>query len=43
MGGDENSVHLITAAATESWERLSKADVAIRLSERIAEHLGEKS
>ena len=36
MGGDENAIHLITADATESWERLSKREVARRLAERIA-------
>jgi phosphopantothenoylcysteine decarboxylase / phosphopantothenate---cysteine ligase len=39
MGGDANSVHLITGAATESWERMSKAEVARRLARRIAEAL----
>jgi phosphopantothenoylcysteine decarboxylase/phosphopantothenate--cysteine ligase len=39
MGGDANSVHLITGAETESWERMSKAEVARRLAQRIAEAL----
>ena len=39
MGGDANSVHLITEAETESWERMSKAEVARRLAQRIAEAL----
>jgi phosphopantothenoylcysteine decarboxylase/phosphopantothenate--cysteine ligase len=39
MGGEENAVHLITAAGVENWPRLSKQDVARRLAERIAEAL----
>jgi phosphopantothenoylcysteine decarboxylase/phosphopantothenate--cysteine ligase len=40
MGGPENAVHLITAAATgtatETWPRLAKDEVARRLAARIA-------
>jgi len=39
MGGVENAVTLITGAGAESWPRLSKAEVAQRLAERIAEAL----
>ena len=39
MGGDANTVHLVTAARTESWERLSKQDVARRIARRIADAL----
>jgi len=39
MGGDENRIHLITADGLESWERMSKAEVARRLAARIAEAL----
>ena len=42
MGGDANSVHLISADGVESWDRLSKAEVARRLAERIAAELGEQ-
>jgi phosphopantothenoylcysteine decarboxylase/phosphopantothenate--cysteine ligase len=42
MGGEANQVHLVTAARVESWERLSKAEVAARLADRIAASLGEK-
>ena len=44
MGGDANQVHLVTASGVESWERLSKDEVARRLAERIATELasGEK-
>ncbi len=39
MGGDDNTVHLITAAGTETWPKLAKADVAARLAAKIATHL----
>ncbi len=39
MGGEENEVHLVTAAGMESWERLSKQEVARRLAQRIAASL----
>ncbi len=40
MGGESNAVHLITADGVESWETLSKAEVARRLAQRIAAELG---
>jgi phosphopantothenoylcysteine decarboxylase/phosphopantothenate--cysteine ligase len=39
MGGDENEVLLISKAGTDCWPRASKAEVARRLAERIAEDL----
>lgn len=39
MGGDANTVHLVTAAGVESWTRLPKRDVAARLAQRIADAL----
>jgi phosphopantothenoylcysteine decarboxylase/phosphopantothenate--cysteine ligase len=39
MGGDANAVHLITDDAAETWDRMSKAEVAQRLAQRIAEAL----
>ena len=36
MGGDENTVHIVTADGVESWPKLDKADVARRLVARIA-------
>jgi phosphopantothenoylcysteine decarboxylase/phosphopantothenate--cysteine ligase len=36
MGGEDNAVHLVTAAGVEHWPRLPKAEVARRLAERIA-------
>jgi phosphopantothenoylcysteine decarboxylase/phosphopantothenate--cysteine ligase len=41
MGGDFNTVHLVTAGGIESWPPLAKDDVARRLVERIAAALGE--
>lgn len=39
MGGDKNTVHLITAKTTESWPELDKSEVGRRLVARIAETL----
>ncbi len=39
MGGADNSVHLVTAAGVESWERMPKDAVAARLADRIADAL----
>jgi len=42
MGGDNNSVHLITKAGVESWPPQSKQEVARALVRRIAETLAER-
>jgi phosphopantothenoylcysteine decarboxylase/phosphopantothenate--cysteine ligase len=39
MGGDKNTVHLITKAATESWPELDKSEVGRRLVARVAQSL----
>ncbi len=39
MGGADNSVHLVTGAGVESWERLPKDAVAARLADRIAKEI----
>jgi len=39
MGGDDNTVHLISEDKIEDWEPMSKQGVAHRLVERIAEAL----
>jgi phosphopantothenoylcysteine decarboxylase/phosphopantothenate--cysteine ligase len=39
MGGDTNTVHLVTAEGVEHWEKLPKAEVASRLARRIADAL----
>ncbi len=36
FGGDDNTVHLVSADAVEDWPRMTKAEVAGRLAERIA-------
>jgi phosphopantothenoylcysteine decarboxylase/phosphopantothenate--cysteine ligase len=43
MGGDRNTVHLITAKGSEDWPELDKKDVGTRLAARIAEALGKKA
>ncbi|WP_454915147.1 bifunctional phosphopantothenoylcysteine decarboxylase/phosphopantothenate--cysteine ligase CoaBC [Xanthobacter sediminis] len=40
MGGDSNTVHLVSAAGVEHWPPASKAEVAARLVTRIADALG---
>ncbi len=42
FGGDDNTVHLISAGGIEDWPRLSKQAVAERLAERIARHFAEE-
>ncbi|WEK42276.1 MAG: bifunctional phosphopantothenoylcysteine decarboxylase/phosphopantothenate--cysteine ligase CoaBC [Candidatus Sphingomonas colombiensis] len=39
MGGDANTIHIVTADGVESWDRLPKDGVADRLAERIAQAL----
>jgi phosphopantothenoylcysteine decarboxylase/phosphopantothenate--cysteine ligase len=39
MGGDRNTVHLVTASGVESWPPLSKEEVARALVARIAQAL----
>jgi phosphopantothenoylcysteine decarboxylase/phosphopantothenate--cysteine ligase len=39
MGGNENTVHLITAEGTETWPTSSKEEVALRLVEKISQNL----
>ena len=41
MGGDSNTVHLVSAAGVESWPPQSKDEVAKTLMNRIAAVLGE--
>jgi len=42
MGGDENTVHLISEHTTEDWEPMTKQAVARRLVEKVAEVLNGK-
>ncbi|HEV2652125.1 MAG TPA: phosphopantothenoylcysteine decarboxylase, partial [Rhizomicrobium sp.] len=43
MGGDRNTVHIVTAKGTEDWPELSKTEVGARLAARIAETLKGKA
>jgi phosphopantothenoylcysteine decarboxylase / phosphopantothenate---cysteine ligase len=43
MGGEKNTVHLITHNATEDWPEMDKSDVGRRLAARIAEALKGKA
>ncbi|HEY1836435.1 MAG TPA: bifunctional phosphopantothenoylcysteine decarboxylase/phosphopantothenate--cysteine ligase CoaBC [Rhizomicrobium sp.] len=43
MGGDKNTVHLITAKGHEDWPELDKKDVGMRLAARIADALKGKA
>lgn len=39
FGGENNTIHLVTADSVENWPQMSKNDVARRLAERIASAL----
>ena len=41
MGGDRNTVHLVSAAGVESWPEMTKSDVANLLMTRAAAHLAK--
>ena len=41
MGGDENTVHLVTSNGVEDWPLMDKSDVAARLMERVCDELDE--
>ena len=41
MGGDSNTVHLLTRDTLEEWEQMSKTEVARRLAGRIAAHFAQ--
>jgi phosphopantothenoylcysteine decarboxylase/phosphopantothenate--cysteine ligase len=43
MGGDRNTVHLVTAEGVERWPELDKAEVAGRLLARAAEWLAQNT
>ncbi|MBS0235136.1 MAG: bifunctional phosphopantothenoylcysteine decarboxylase/phosphopantothenate--cysteine ligase CoaBC [Proteobacteria bacterium] len=42
MGGENNTVHVVTVGAVESWPEMSKAKVARKIMLRAAEHLHAK-
>ena len=41
MGGDFNTIRFLTKTSEESWEMLSKQDVALRLADKIADYFLE--
>ncbi|MCX7365643.1 MAG: bifunctional phosphopantothenoylcysteine decarboxylase/phosphopantothenate--cysteine ligase CoaBC [Alphaproteobacteria bacterium] len=41
FGGERNTVHLVSAQGVEDWPTLAKDEVAARLADRIARHLGQ--
>ena len=41
MGGDNNTVHLITADGVEDWAEGSKDTVGMQLAQRIADHFAD--
>ena len=43
MGGEKNTVHLITSTTTENWPEMDKTDVGRRLAARIADALKGKA
>jgi phosphopantothenoylcysteine decarboxylase / phosphopantothenate---cysteine ligase len=42
MGGERNTVHIVSATGVESWPELDKREVARRLMEDLARRLGAK-
>jgi phosphopantothenoylcysteine decarboxylase/phosphopantothenate--cysteine ligase len=43
MGGERNTVHLVSASGVESWPEMSKREVAFKLMQRLADQLAPKS
>ena len=43
FGGDRNTIHLVDGDGIEDWPVMTKREVAQRLAERIARHLGAPS
>ncbi|MDE2164017.1 MAG: bifunctional phosphopantothenoylcysteine decarboxylase/phosphopantothenate--cysteine ligase CoaBC [Alphaproteobacteria bacterium] len=43
MGGDRNTVHLITSSGSEAWPEMKKSEVAVRLAQRVAMTLKGKA
>jgi phosphopantothenoylcysteine decarboxylase / phosphopantothenate---cysteine ligase len=39
MGGETNTVHIVTADSVERWERMAKEDVAEKLAARVMERI----
>jgi phosphopantothenoylcysteine decarboxylase/phosphopantothenate--cysteine ligase len=43
MGGDKNTVHIVTAAGVEAWPEMPKSEVGTRLTDRIAQALQRRA
>lgn len=43
MGGDRNTVHIVTRAGVESWTEMSKSDVAAKIMQRAADELAAQA
>jgi len=43
MGGDHNTIHIVSKSGVEDWPTMSKADVGTRLAARIADALKGKA
>jgi phosphopantothenoylcysteine decarboxylase/phosphopantothenate--cysteine ligase len=43
MGGSENTVHLVGKDDVESWDRMSKQEVARKLMDRFATLFNERA
>jgi phosphopantothenoylcysteine decarboxylase / phosphopantothenate---cysteine ligase len=39
FGGDRNTIHLVDGEGVEDWPVMTKREVAVRLADRIAQHL----
>ena len=42
FGGDSNRLHLIHEGGIEDWPKMSKADAATRLAQRVADHFRDR-
>jgi phosphopantothenoylcysteine decarboxylase/phosphopantothenate--cysteine ligase len=43
MGGDRNTVHIVTRSAVEDWPEMDKSEVGARLATRIVQQLKGKA
>ncbi len=43
MGGDRNTVHLVSASGVDSWPEMDKIEVARRLIDAVSRELAERT
>lgn len=43
MGGDRNTVHIVTREGVEAWPEMDKSDLADKLLTRVAHHINRKA